>query len=255
MNTNNAPSSLPKWYVSPDNQVRWVKELIFRHGLVEFSAEDIPKYPLDYVKDESRPTTEVLMLAIYLPDKDGVDGLRRTFDLFVKELKYRTAEDRWKFDARDFDGSNGVYRLRPYHKDKVKHQPGIRWVEYDPLRHPGVAINFVRHNYAQYDSQRLAGVETMQVASMFSGLRRRWTSRVRVSWRPDVLPAPYIGGIEVDILNPVTETFSDTWGLLPAFSRHVRRIGSVDSNRELTLEMMSCAGQGWHTLPTVREIL
>lgn len=118
-----------------------------------------------------------------------------------------------------------------------------------------MSTEVVRYMHLKLTHQRLAGVEVLQSALIFPELCRSWCSQARAARRRDTTPAPYLPGIEVDTYSFKENDYLNTWDFVPVFTRDIRRIGSLDSNRKLILESVPCMNRpNWHSSPTVRDL-
>lgn len=116
---------LPAWYVSPEQQLERVRQLNAERKW-GFADADFPAVP----SFMPRTPTEVLLLAVYLPQKGKVSGVRRTFDEHLTVI-----ESQLRGTGRDYYRSDGLKSDRDHLQlfGTAWHEPamGLRWVAYD----------------------------------------------------------------------------------------------------------------------------
>lgn len=122
---NDKYPKLPAWYVLPEQQLEWMRE-INNERKWGFDESDFPIQTPDFVP---RVHTELLLLAVYLPDKGKQTGVQRTIDEQLDVISLQCLQrgyhsvSRWPM----FKTDPAHLRLHP----RKVHRPGIRWVAYD----------------------------------------------------------------------------------------------------------------------------
>lgn len=141
-------------------QISRVVDFLRRYGGESgFRPEDIP----------SAPTSErQLILAVYLPDKDGEPGWLRTLRDWWQFDCFRRANN-WLWSDFKFDTSH--LRLVP----GVEYTPGIFWVEYEPNAYLGKSPEQVL-KLAEDDGVQLAGAEPIMAAVLLDDYVGSWSS-------------------------------------------------------------------------------
>lgn len=150
----------PSWYTSADAQIEKASVFLELYGGQEegFRVSDIPAIPTNFIP---RTKTEVLLLAVYLPDWREEKGFRRTFDNW------------WDFISRSADVIKRraevleakCLRLAP----GIEYEPGIRWVAFDPNTYQGISPRDALTRSAAVDGTTLAHAEVLMAAAMFPG--------------------------------------------------------------------------------------
>ncbi len=213
----------PSWYSSVDAQIERVSAFLELHGGGQegFRVSDIPAVP-NFIP---RTKTEVLLLAVYLPDKGRVKGFRRTFDAWWDFIVPPAGLTKWRWEALKSDSKH--LRLAP----GVEYKPGIRWVAFDPNAYQGKSPRDALTQSAN-DGTTLAHAEVLMAAAQFSG----WVS----SWNGGKSPYPNMSALQF--------YWDADWSDVPYVCRW------VDSGRKFNL-LSDDAGYalgGWSS-PVVRE--
>lgn len=201
---------------SPEDQLKKAKALN-KERKWGLKASDFPKVP-DFKPETD---TEVLVLSINLPEKDGKSGVARTFD----EL----------WDAIDIDGHT-KWRWDSLYSDNIRlfnreHTPGLRWVAYDP--------NFYWDKEKGRSPESLWNDKESVAAS---------EALSAVLLNPDYVAQ--LDGYKVPYIDLAGYQFKydNEWSDCPCLDRWVdgRRLG-------LSANWAGAAGPGW-AAPRVREI-
>ena len=212
--------SLPSWYVQPSQQIECVKEFLANYGGGSgFTPADIPSVPTNFTP---RTPTEVLMLAVYLPDKGKTKGVQRTFDSLWDFVKTPTGYTKWRWDQLKSDSKH--LRLL----EGIEHRPGIRWVAFDPNANHGKSPQSCWDNLDV--ASTLAGPEVLMALAHFP----MWAA----SWNGNKSPYPNLAGYQF--------YWEAAWGRCPCVYRYGgdRRLG-------LDADSADDAHDGWAS-PSVR---
>jgi len=169
----------PSWYGQVGAQIEKASAFLELHGGGQegFRVSDIPAVP-NFIP---RTKTEVLLLAVYLPDKGRVKGFRRTFDAWWDFIVPPTGVTKWRWEELKSDSKH--LRLAP----GVKYAPGIRWVAFDPSTYRGKSPEGALAQSVN-DGTTLAHTEVLMAAALFSG----WVA----SWNGTDSPYPNLSGLQ-----------------------------------------------------------
>jgi hypothetical protein len=161
------------------SQIERVSTFLNLHGSGQegFRPSDIPAAP----NFTPRTKTEVLLLAVYLPDKGRVKGFRRTFDAWWDFIVPPTGLTKWRWEELKSDSKH--LRLAP----GIEYKPGIRWVAFDPNAYQGKSPKDALTQSA-VDGTVLAHAEVLMAAAMLP----EWVS----SWNGGKSPYPNISGLQ-----------------------------------------------------------
>lgn len=124
----------PSWYVTPKFQLRTVHKLNAsrKWGITDFP----PEIPKNFVQ---RTPTEILLLAVYLPDKGDIGGVQHTFDEHINVIKEQSKKRSYVIKCFGIKSDPQHLKLAP----GKEHRPGVRWVAFDfdsckaPFKFPG----------------------------------------------------------------------------------------------------------------------
>lgn len=121
LNSTARKSSIRRWFPPPKNQFSVVRQLnhVMKWGFKETD------FPASIPELKSNSPTGVLLLAVYLPDKDNMSGIQRTFEEFWRLIQAPPGYKKWRHESTD--GNPKHLRL----VSGIEHNPGIRWVEFD----------------------------------------------------------------------------------------------------------------------------
>ncbi len=214
-----SPASLfPSWYVAPERQIQRVADLLASIGGEEASWF-IPE-PTNFIP---RTPTEVLMLAVYLPDKGRKKGLHRTFDILWDAIIPPSGFDKWRWDQLKSDSKHLRLLLG------TKHRPGVRWIVFDPN------ANHKRSPQACWEDDsvnaNLAGPEVLMAAVLLPD----WAA----SWDGNKSPYPNLPGYQF--------YWEAAWQFCPC-------LGRWDAFRQMELgaDWAAVAHDAW-SCPSFRE--
>lgn len=156
---------LPSWYVQPQQQIERVAYFVERYngGLSSLMTMPIPPLPTDFIPCTP---TEVLMLAVYLPDKGRTKGLQRTFDAWWDFATPPIGITKCRWDQMKSD-SKHLHLL-----EGIEHRPGIRWVAFDPNANKGKSPQSCWDN--PYVAPTLAGPEVLMALALFPNWAASW---------------------------------------------------------------------------------
>ena len=159
----------PDWYGNPLMQINGVSDFLERYGDGQdgFRPTDIPPVPDDFIP---RTETEVLLLAVYLPDGDRVKGLRRTFDSWWNFIVPPAGLSNWRWEG--LKSATKHLRLAK----GVEYRPGIRWVAFDPNAYRGKSPKDALAQSAT-DGTTLAHAEVLMVAALFPEWVFSWNEK------------------------------------------------------------------------------
>jgi hypothetical protein len=149
---------LPSWYVVPSLQLDRVRQLNAERDW-GFADAHFPAVPS--VKQSG---TEVLLLAVYLPGKDGAWDVQRTFNEHLAVIQQQQDASGRTFCPYVKSDRKHLRRFSPtWHEPR----PGLRWVLYDyAFSHDpanGIAVKDL-----WYDEQRgLAASEVLTALMLF----------------------------------------------------------------------------------------
>lgn len=150
----------PSWYKRIFHQISIAKQLNIRHRW-GFAASDF--HLLDYL-DEFVPATETEMplVAIYLPEKDGISGVQRTFDELWEAA---ILPDGYVKSRADYISSNPSCLSLV---EGIIHKPGIEIVGFDPN------TTYLDISYFKNDESKwLASSEILSANIMFENWVRQ----------------------------------------------------------------------------------
>jgi len=111
----------PFWFVSPDQQIERMRRLNSEREW-GFADTDFPAIP----SNVQLSATEVLLLAVYLPDEGETTGTQRTFDEHVAIIRQQLRKDYHCLQNIGVRSTPDRLRL---HKTR-EHRPGLCWVAY-----------------------------------------------------------------------------------------------------------------------------
>jgi len=212
----------PSWYSSVNAQIYKVSAFLELHGRQQgFAPSDIPAAP-NFIP---RTKTEVLLLAVYLPDKGGVKGFRRTFEEWWYFIDPPVGLTKWRWEVLKSDSKH--LRLA----SGIDYKPGIRWVAFDPNAYRGKSPKEALVLSASADSTTLAHAEVLMAAAMFP----KWVS----SWNGGKSPYPNMSGLQFYL--------STDWSNTPCLGRW-----DDDSQLKLDADDADYAASG-SSSPVVRE--
>ena len=204
--------------VSLETKIASAKAFLARYaeGEMGFSETDIPAVP-----EVELLENEVLVLGIYLPDKDSKPGYLRTFDAWwdFYELPEFMKEDGYKkirsncFQRNCLEAREDQIRLWP----SYEYRPGMRWIVIDTKVYKGESSdNAVR--LAAADGKTLAGLEVLMLLAYCPKWAASWgDAKPRINatalqvfyekdgWGWSVLMYRWDGGSEV-IMTPTQNT-------------------------------------------------
>ncbi len=169
-------SGAHSWYVSPEQQLKHVRDLIATHGW-GFSDTDFPSIP----EFKLRTETEVLLLCVYLPAKGSKPGVLRTFDELWDAYESPTGYSKWRWP--EFKATAKLLRQAPGYY----HTPGIHWVAFDPNTYHGLSPEAALKQ-SKIDGVVLAGVEGLMANLLFP----TWAT----SWDGNKSPYPWLSGLQ-----------------------------------------------------------
>ncbi len=214
----------PLWYTSVEAQIEMVSAFLELHGGQEgFTTTDIPAVP-DFT---ARTTTEVLLLAVYLPDKGRIKGFRRTFDAWWDFLvpPIGLTKDR----SNHVNSDSKHLRLLP----TVKYVPGIRWVAFDPYTYKRTSPNDAL-SQAAIVGETLAHTEVLMAAAQFP----EWAS----TWNIGKSPFPNMSTLQLCV--------DSAWSHVPCLDRW----GGYKPLRRLLLRPIDAGSlRATSSSPVVRE--
>jgi hypothetical protein len=169
-------SSMPDWYVSPEQQLERVTQLN-RQRDWGFEESDFPAIP----EGASLRDGEVLLLCVYLPTKGRKSGLYRTIDELwdAYEAPSRYIKRRWS----ELKAEPKLVRQAPGYT----YTPGIRWVVFNPNSYHGKSPEQALE-LAKQDNVQLAGVEGLMANLLFPA----WAT----SWNGTSGPYPWLTGLQ-----------------------------------------------------------
>ncbi len=210
---------LPYQLVAPHRQIQRATEFLALCG-GEVSTWSIPEVP-HFVP---RTSTELLLLAIYLPDEGELTG------------EQHTAKSWWDFIVPPIGFSKKL--LHPLYSDftqlrlvsGIEHRPGIRWVVFDPSANLGKSPKVCWEDPNVLPT--LAGPEVLMALAYFP----EWVS----TWADDCSPQPDLSGYQANS--------GSKWDYCPCFMRW-------DKGHELQLLALNAAdgSTNWAS-PSVRDL-
>jgi hypothetical protein len=217
MTINKRPenSTLPRWYVSPEEQVHTLEELNRSHGWqIDF--------PTVVPRDEKGWLPWLPMLFFGLEGRDALTGVQRT----AKEL--------WRGNRPNLD----FERLRPNERNGWTYRSGARWIAFNPDSCRGM---YFRDAQQRCTDVRLLGVEVFSALLLFPGWPKSWDGRET--------PYPWLGGLNVE------EGSSNTYLTTPyMYTRLVgRHLGLCLTAADLSGEEKIPPLRGYN-YPCVREV-
>lgn len=168
------------WGVTPEMQIEQASAFLALHGRGQtgFWPPEIPAVPAF----APRTPTELLLLAVYLPDKGRQTGLQRTFDAWWDFIVPPTGLIKWRWD--DLKSDSRHLRLA----DGIDYKPGIRWVAFDPSKYQGKRSPKDALAQSAIDGTTLAHAEVLMAAAMFP----EWVA----SWNGGDSPHPNLSGLQ-----------------------------------------------------------
>jgi len=212
------PSKSDNLGVSPKAQIRRVHQLssIFGWDLIK---SDFPKKIPEFVR---RTPSEILMLSVNLPKKNGVIGIQRTFDELWNAIQAPDGYTKWRWEGLKSDPAH-LKQLRG-----TKRLPGVRWVIFDPLANQGEPYELLWANLI--DNFYLAHSEVLMAAILFPD----WVK----SWGVNGSPHPRMGGYQFfrNGCKPEPPSLS-LW----------------DDDHKLKLGVYWTNDNSYYSMPTVRE--
>ena len=201
----------PNYYdVSPAQLLEKVSAFLELHGGGQegFRPSDIPAVP----NFTPRNKTELLLLAVYLPDKAGVQGFHRTFEAWWDFIVPPTHQTKWRWEGLRSDSKH--LRLT----EGIEYKSGIRWVYFDPNAYQDKSPKDALAQSAS-DGTTLAHAEVLMAIAQFSG----WVS----SWNGGKSPYPIMSGLQF------------YWNAVWSSVLHFRRL---NASRQLGLAVGSAVG-------------
>ena len=147
----------PSWYVSPEQQLERVRQLNAEHGW-GFADADFPAIP-----SVTLHGTEVLLLAVGLPDKGKVSGVQRTFDEHVAVIRQQlegSSRSFWQWDGLKSDPQHLQLQSRV-------HETGLTWVVYDYAAHHDPKKGHIVKDLWKPCSVELAASEVLSALVLF----------------------------------------------------------------------------------------
>ena len=188
----------PDWYITPDRQIKRVRELLWRCGTNwEFTTDDIPLVP----GFEAETGTELLTLDVNLGPQGSVKSLERTFKAgwACVQPPAGCIEHKWDGLLTDaghlkvFDGIEESLGI-------TEPTRGFRWVGLDPN------ANQNRSPYECWEdpeeAKKLAGTTVLNAANLFEG----WVA----GWNGTDSPYPNMAGLQFKFqTNWLTAPFLD----------------------------------------------
>ena len=168
----------------------------YAKGIARFSEQDIPVVPTDMQLADG----EVVLLAVYLPGKDGMPGYLTTLDAWwdFAVAPGGLKKTRWWRMKSDPDR----IRLLP----GAEWKPGIRWGVFDPNSYQDESCESAVAQ-AERDGITLAGTEVVNAVALFPA----WAC----SWDGEDCPYPNAAALQVYFLG--------RWCLSVCLSRWIRR--------------------------------
>jgi hypothetical protein len=156
------PSKSDNLGVSPESQIRRILQLnsIMEWGLTK---SDFPKKIPEFVR---RTPSEILMLSVNLPKKNGVSGVQRTFDELWNAIQAPDGYTKWRWENLKSDSAH-LKQLRG-----TKRPPGVRCVIFDPLANQGEPYELLWANLI--DNFYLANSEVLMAAILFPDWVKSW---------------------------------------------------------------------------------
>ena len=162
----------PAWDVSTGAKIAAGAVFLTKYATGEegFSESDIPEVP-----EITLYEGEVLTLAIYLPDKDGVPGYLRTLDAWwdhfqvsegLKSEGYNKA--RWDhLEARE----DRIRLIASY-----EYKPGIRWIVVNTKTYHGESCDKATE-LAKAEGKTVAGLETIMLLAQCPKWAESWNGK------------------------------------------------------------------------------
>lgn len=148
--------SPPSWWRAAERQLECVRQFNEARGW-GFADADFPAIPVVEME-----RTEVLLLAVYLPDKGNVSGVQRTFDEHVAVIQQQ-AEGR-EYGFLQSDDPKHLQLQGP-----SVHKPGLRWVAYDYAAHQDANSEHAVEDLWNVATQGLAASEVLSALMLFPG--------------------------------------------------------------------------------------
>ena len=169
----------PLWWTMAELQVERVATFLALHvgGASNRWPLVIPPVPVEF---QPQTATEVLLLTVNLPAKGTMSSLRRTFDAWWDFVVPPCGYSKLRWDEVKSDFRH--LRVVP----EVDHQPGIRWVAFDPSANHGKSPAMCQADPGTVP--RLASAEVLMATALNPG----WVA----SWDGDVSPYPNMAGLE-----------------------------------------------------------
>ncbi|MEP7205190.1 MAG: hypothetical protein ABI716_03290 [Candidatus Saccharibacteria bacterium] len=159
----------PTWWVSPEGQIDRIITFLGLYGDGQgFLATDIPPIP-DFIP---QTPSEVLLLTVILPDKDGVAGTQLTHDAWWNFVRLpdgfakRRPQIRWGTISEPL-----FMKLVP----GIRHLPGIKWVAFDPVAHRDKSPGWLRQKPARVVT--LAHAEVLMAMALFPDWIATWNGQ------------------------------------------------------------------------------
>lgn len=126
----------------------------------------IPPFPDSF---NPQTSTEVLLLAVYLPDDGKKSGLQRTFEAWWDFIL--TPASYTKSSWPEYNKNSDYLRMA---SDVNQHRPGVRWVAFDPEANLGVPPSTCWENSM---TGNLATAEVLMAVAQFTSWPASWGYR------------------------------------------------------------------------------
>jgi hypothetical protein len=227
----------PSWDASLESKIDTVRDYlgVFGGGRPGFRLKDIPLAPELFTRVTP---TEVLMLAVYLPDRGNVPGYLRTLDTWWEFLSPPPGYTKVRWDGLKSDPA--LLRLLP----GIEYRPGIRWVGFDPFANwNSTNGRTVQSLWAGSDSSSLAHAEVLMGARQLHD----WLN----GQDGTTIPRPDMAGLQRR--EPATEDESDEESV--AAWQHALYLRRWDDDHQLELDAIWAGDvdRDW-SAPRVREL-
>lgn len=148
----------PHWRTPPKAQLKLARQLNRRFNW-GFAESDFPACPVNPALDED----EMLVLAIYFPEADGVSSAQRTVEKHLEALQIY--QPQLTVEAQDVNTDAEWLQLQ------WERQPGIRWVKYKFAANRGGNLGLRRTVQELWEggSVQLAGPEVLSALLLMPG--------------------------------------------------------------------------------------
>lgn len=165
---NSRVNYAPVWWENTNHQIATVKEFLkLFGGEAGFTPDDIPPPPTNFTP---KSPTEILMLAVYLPNKGRIKAIQRNFDSWWNFITPPEGFSKWCWSK--LKSSPKSLRYVP----GIKKTPGIRWIGYDPETYVGYSPDEALE-YCLKDGLMPAGEEVLVATALFPKIIQYWDDR------------------------------------------------------------------------------